>query len=132
MGHKLAVDQLGLDEATLPLADLSGIQQGDALKLPWPKADVIVGNPPFHGDSVGRLTANDALSVGRGSGSPARRRRGASAVVVPDRPPPVRRRSTASPPRGRGSRSSGPAPRARRRGGACARPPARVRREARS
>jgi hypothetical protein len=50
MGHKLAVDQLKLDEATLPLADLSGIQRGDALKLKWPKANVIVGNPPFHGD----------------------------------------------------------------------------------
>jgi len=28
MGQKLAVDELGLDEATLPLADLSGIQSG--------------------------------------------------------------------------------------------------------
>jgi hypothetical protein len=50
MGHKLAVDELELDERTLPLADLSGIQQGDALRVPWPRADAIVGNPPFHGD----------------------------------------------------------------------------------
>ncbi len=50
MGHKLAVDELGLDEATLPLGDLSGIQQGDALRLAWPKANAIIGNPPFHGD----------------------------------------------------------------------------------
>ena len=50
MGHKLTVDELGLDEATLPLADLSGIQQGDALRMNWPRADAIVGNPPFHGD----------------------------------------------------------------------------------
>ena len=50
MGHKLAVDELGLDEATLPLADLSGIRQADALRVPWPASDVIVGNPPFHGD----------------------------------------------------------------------------------
>lgn len=50
MGHKLTVDELGLDEATLPLADLSGIQQGDALRMDWPRADAIVGNPPFHGD----------------------------------------------------------------------------------
>jgi hypothetical protein len=50
MGHKLAVEELGLDEATLPLADLSGIVQGDALRIEWPRADVIVGNPPFHGD----------------------------------------------------------------------------------
>lgn len=50
MGHKLAVDELDLDEATLPLADLSGIRVADALRVPWPKASVIVGNPPFHGD----------------------------------------------------------------------------------
>ena len=50
MGHKLAVDELGVDESVLPLRDLSGIQLGDALRLPWPKADAIVGNPPFHGD----------------------------------------------------------------------------------
>jgi hypothetical protein len=41
---------LDLDEATLPLADLSGIQQGDALRMDWPRANAIVGNPPFHGD----------------------------------------------------------------------------------
>lgn len=50
MGHKLTVDELSLDEATLPLADLSGIQQGDALRIRWPRADAFVGNPPFHGD----------------------------------------------------------------------------------
>lgn len=50
MAHKLAVDELDLDEATLPLEDLSGIRAGDALRLAWPRASVIVGNPPFHGD----------------------------------------------------------------------------------
>lgn len=50
MGHKLAVDELGLDETTLPLGDLSGIRQGDALRMAWPRADAIIGNPPFHGD----------------------------------------------------------------------------------
>ena len=50
MGHKLAVDELGLSESTLPLADLSGIQIGDALRMDWPRADAIIGNPPFHGD----------------------------------------------------------------------------------
>jgi hypothetical protein len=50
MAHKLAVDELDLDEATLPLEDLSGIQAADALRVPWPRASVIVGNPPFHGD----------------------------------------------------------------------------------
>jgi len=37
-------------ERTLPLEDLSGIQAGDALQIPWPAASVIIGNPPFHGD----------------------------------------------------------------------------------
>jgi hypothetical protein len=50
MAHKLAVDELDLDEATLPLEDLSGIQAADALRIAWPRASVIVGNPPFHGD----------------------------------------------------------------------------------
>ena len=60
MGHKIAVDTLGLDEATLPLADLSGIQQADALRVPWPECDVIVGNPPFHGDRNLRGLLGDA------------------------------------------------------------------------
>jgi hypothetical protein len=50
MAHKLSVDELDLDEATLPLEDLSGIRAADALRIDWPKASVIVGNPPFHGD----------------------------------------------------------------------------------
>lgn len=50
MGHKLAVDELGLSEATLPLEDLDRIQAGDALRVPWPQSNVIVSNPPFHGD----------------------------------------------------------------------------------
>ncbi len=50
MAHKLSVDELDLDEATLPLENLSGIQAADALRIAWPKASVIIGNPPFHGD----------------------------------------------------------------------------------
>jgi hypothetical protein len=50
MAHKLSVDELGLNEATLPLVDLTGVQVGDALRAPWPKARAIIGNPPFHGD----------------------------------------------------------------------------------
>ncbi len=50
MAHKLAVDELDLDEATLPLENLSGIKAADALRIPWPRASVIIGNPPFHGD----------------------------------------------------------------------------------
>ena len=49
MGHKLAVDELDLEERVLPLVDLSGIRRGDALKLDWPRADAIIGNPPYHG-----------------------------------------------------------------------------------
>jgi hypothetical protein len=59
MGHKLAVDELELSESTLPLADLSGIQIGDALQIGWPPADAIIGNPPFHGASNMRSVLGD-------------------------------------------------------------------------
>ena len=49
MGQKLAVEELELQEATLPLADLSGIERADALSVPWPTANAIIGNPPYHG-----------------------------------------------------------------------------------
>ncbi len=49
MGHKLAVEELGLDESTLPLADLSGIRRADALRVEWDEANAIIGNPPYHG-----------------------------------------------------------------------------------
>jgi len=59
MGHKLAVDELELSESTLPLADLSGIQIGDALRIEWPRADAIIGNPPFHGTKLMRSVLGD-------------------------------------------------------------------------
>lgn len=59
MGHKLAVDELDLDETVLPLADLSGIVRGDALKLDWPRADAIIGNPPYHGSQRLRRELGD-------------------------------------------------------------------------
>ena len=34
MAHRLAVEELTLDETTLPLVDLSGIVNGDALRSP--------------------------------------------------------------------------------------------------
>jgi hypothetical protein len=49
MGHKLAVEELGLDESTLPLADLSGIRRADALRVEWGEANAIISNPPYHG-----------------------------------------------------------------------------------
>lgn len=60
MGHKLAVDELDLDESTLPLANLSGIRAADALRVPWPQASVIIGNPPFHGDRYLRGLLGDS------------------------------------------------------------------------
>jgi len=60
MGHKLAVDELALTEATLPLEELPGIEIGDALRVDWPRCDVIVGNPPFHGDRHLRELLGDA------------------------------------------------------------------------
>ncbi len=59
MGHKLAVDELDLSEATLPLGDLSGVQIGDALKIDWPEANAIIGNPPFHGSQNMRKILGD-------------------------------------------------------------------------
>jgi hypothetical protein len=59
MGHKLAVDELDLEERVLPLVDLSGIRRGDALKLEWPRADAIIGNPPYHGDRFLRRELGD-------------------------------------------------------------------------
>lgn len=49
IAHKLAVDRLGVDERVLPLVDLSGIRQGDSLRVEWPRADAIISNPPYHG-----------------------------------------------------------------------------------
>jgi len=49
MGHRLAVEELDLDESTLPLADLSGIRRADALQVDWDEANAIIGNPPYHG-----------------------------------------------------------------------------------
>ncbi len=49
MGHKLAVEELELDESTLPLADLSGIRRADSLRVEWPAANAIIGNPPYYG-----------------------------------------------------------------------------------
>lgn len=60
MAHKLAVDELDLSEATLPLEDLSGLQVGDALRVSWPRCDVIVSNPPYHGTKNMRAQLGDA------------------------------------------------------------------------
>ena len=59
MGHKLVTDAYGAVEPVLPLVDLSGIVVGDALRLDWPTADVIIGNPPFHGSQHLRQALGD-------------------------------------------------------------------------
>jgi hypothetical protein len=54
LAHKLAIDELHVTENALPLDNLdANFSIGDALIAPdgtrteWPKADVIIGNPPF-------------------------------------------------------------------------------------
>lgn len=50
LGKKLASDELGDIEGVLPLENLdSSIINADALFHTWPKADVIIGNPPYLG-----------------------------------------------------------------------------------
>ena len=50
MGHRQMIDLYGDAEPALPLQDLSSIRQADALRVPWPETDCIIGNPPFLGD----------------------------------------------------------------------------------
>ena len=59
MGHALAVRKLKLDELVLPLESLPGIWLGDALKVDWPSADAIIGNPPYHGSQQLRSELGD-------------------------------------------------------------------------
>jgi hypothetical protein len=59
MAHRLAVEELTLDETTLPLVDLSGIVNDDALRVPWPDADAIISNPPYHGSQNLRQVLGD-------------------------------------------------------------------------
>ena len=50
MTHALEVRKLGSGENPLPLQPLDSLICADALKTEWPETDVIIGNPPFHGD----------------------------------------------------------------------------------
>jgi len=60
IGRKVAIDQLGLNESSLPLDSLDkNIICADALFTDWIKADVIIGNPPFLGSKHIRLTLGD-------------------------------------------------------------------------
>lgn len=51
LGKKLAADELSEDGTVLPLDNLDqSILAEDALFTPWPRADVIIGNPPYLGN----------------------------------------------------------------------------------
>ncbi|MEC4807227.1 MAG: DNA methyltransferase [Jaaginema sp. PMC 1080.18] len=61
IARKVAIDKLGLDEAALPLDSLDkNIICADALFTVWPKADAIIGNPPFLGGKHLRLALGDS------------------------------------------------------------------------
>lgn len=60
LARKLAIDELHITEAALPLDNLdtqfrcvdalmSVDSEGHLIRTPWPAADVIIGNPPFQG-----------------------------------------------------------------------------------
>lgn len=62
MGHKLAAEEMrehGLNEPTLPLVDLSGVRRAHSLRVEWPEADAIIGNPPYHGSQTLRAEVGD-------------------------------------------------------------------------
>lgn len=56
LAHKLAIDELHISENALPLDNLDAnfvigdaLIQKDGSMTPWPKVDVVIGNPPFLG-----------------------------------------------------------------------------------
>ena len=59
MGHRQMVELYGEAEPVLPLVTLSGIVTADALRVPWPEVDAIVGNPPFLGSQLIRGNLGD-------------------------------------------------------------------------
>ncbi|MCB0906942.1 MAG: class I SAM-dependent DNA methyltransferase, partial [Nocardioidaceae bacterium] len=61
MAKKLAADELDENVDALPLDDLDDvIRHADALFDPWPRADVIIGNPPY----LGRQKMVEELGAG--------------------------------------------------------------------
>ncbi|MEG4202225.1 DNA methyltransferase, partial [Microcoleus sp. Pol12A5] len=60
IGRKVAIDNLGLKEPSLPLDTLDkNIVCKDALFTDWVKADAIIGNPPFLGGKHMRIALGD-------------------------------------------------------------------------
>ena len=60
MGHTLAAIELDSPRPRLPLPRLSSIRVDDALSVPWPDVDAIIGNPPFLGSQHLRTTFDPA------------------------------------------------------------------------
>jgi hypothetical protein len=59
IARKLAIDELHITEPALPLDNLDknfvasdALLTKEGLPMPWPKADVIIGNPPFLGPKL--------------------------------------------------------------------------------
>jgi len=59
LAHKLAIDELHVNENALPLDNLDAnfsvgdaLVQADGTRPAWPKVDVIIGNPPFIGTKL--------------------------------------------------------------------------------
>jgi len=60
IARKIAIDNLGLNEPALPLDSLDkNIVCCDALFEPWPRANAIIGNPPFLGGKHTRIALGD-------------------------------------------------------------------------
>ncbi|MEU7912738.1 DNA methyltransferase [Microbispora bryophytorum] len=59
MGQRQMSERFGYAENPLPLPELPGIQRGDALFMPWPEADCVIGNPPFLGSQHIRSALGD-------------------------------------------------------------------------
>jgi SAM-dependent methyltransferase len=60
IGRKIAIDKYDLNEPSLPLDTLDdNIVCQDALFSEWPRADAVIGNPPFLGGSRIRLELGD-------------------------------------------------------------------------
>ncbi|WP_287131030.1 DNA methyltransferase [Candidatus Cyanaurora vandensis] len=65
IGRKMAIDRLELTEPSLPLDTLdANIICADALFTEWPKADAVIGNPPFLGGARMRLELGDSYVAG--------------------------------------------------------------------
>jgi hypothetical protein len=68
-----------------PLHDLSGAEERHATEAPWPKASVVIGNPPFLGGSKKRRELGDAYFEALDTVSQAACRAGLTSFVTGSR-----------------------------------------------